>query len=102
MKYCKDCGSQIAAKAEICPYCGVRQMNSPKSKTVAGWLGILVGGLGIHKFYMGHNWMGVLYLVFFWTYVPAIVGFIEGVMYLCQSEERFEQRLASNGVIIDV
>ena len=24
-KYCKDCGSEIARKAEICPECGVRQ-----------------------------------------------------------------------------
>ena len=33
--------------------------------------------------------MGILYICFCWTYIPAIVGFIEGIMYLCSSDENF-------------
>ena len=61
-----------------------------KSKVVAGMLGIFLGGLGIHKFYMGKIGMGILYLVFCWTYVPAIIGFIEGIIYLCSNDENFQ------------
>lgn len=61
-----------------------------KNKTVAGLLGIFLGGLGIHKFYMGKIGLGILYLLFCWTYIPGIVGFIEGVMYLCSSNQDFQ------------
>ncbi|WP_246043736.1 hypothetical protein [Geomonas edaphica] len=27
MKFCSDCGAQIALKTEICPHCGVRQIH---------------------------------------------------------------------------
>lgn len=61
-----------------------------KSKVTAGVLGILLGGFGIHKFYMGKIGMGILYLVFCWTYIPAIVGFVEGIIYLCSNDENFQ------------
>lgn len=61
-----------------------------KSKVAAGILGILLGGLGIHKFYMGKIGMGILYLCFCWTFIPGIVGFIEGIIYLCSSDENFQ------------
>ena len=61
-----------------------------KSKTAAGLLGIFLGGLGIHKFYLGKIGMGILYLIFCWTYIPFLVGFIEGVIYLCSNEYNFQ------------
>lgn len=61
-----------------------------KSKTVAGLLGILLGGLGIHKFYLGKIGMGIVYIIFCWTYIPAIVGFVEGIIYLTSSDENFQ------------
>lgn len=60
-----------------------------KSKVCAGLLGLFLGGIGIHKFYLGKVGMGILYLCFCWTYIPAIVGFIEGIIYLCSSDENF-------------
>ncbi len=60
-----------------------------KSKVTAGILGILLGGFGIHKFYLGKVGMGVLYLIFCWTYIPSIVGFVEGIIYLTQPDENF-------------
>lgn len=61
-----------------------------KNKTVAGLLGIFLGGFGIHKFYMGKIGKGILYLLFCWTYIPGIIGFIEGIIYLASNEHNFQ------------
>lgn len=71
-----------------------------KSKIAAGLLGIFLGGLGIHKFYVGKNGAGVVYLLLTlllcWTIVvPSImslIGFIEGIMFLCMSDADFNNR----------
>jgi TM2 domain-containing membrane protein YozV len=96
-KFCRDCGAEIRENAEICPKCGIRQQAiSNKSKTTAGLLGILLGGLGLHKFYMNKPLWGVIYILFCWTFIPAIVGFIEGLIYLFESEEKFQSRFINN------
>lgn len=61
-----------------------------KSKVAAGILGIFLGGIGVHKFYMGKIGMGILYLCFCWTGIPAVIGFIEGIIYLCSNDENFQ------------
>lgn len=61
-----------------------------KSKIAAGILALLFGGIGIHKFYLGKVGMGVIYLLFCWTGIPAIIGFIEGIMYLCSNDHNFQ------------
>ncbi len=61
-----------------------------KSKIAAGLLAIFLGGFGIHKFYLGKTGMGILYLVFCWTYIPAMVSFVEGIIYLCSNDENFQ------------
>ncbi len=61
-----------------------------KNKYVAGILAILLGDLGIHKFYLGRIGSGILYLLFCWTGIPAIIGLIEGIIYLCTDEEKFQ------------
>jgi TM2 domain-containing membrane protein YozV len=96
-KYCRDCGSVIALRAEICPKCGVRQADPPrtqgeKSKIAAGLLALFLGGIGIHKFYLGHPGQGILYILFCWTFIPAIIAFIEGIIYLTMSDESFAQK----------
>ena len=47
-----------------------------KSRILAAVLAIFLGGLGIHKFYMGKIGWGVVYLLFCWTGVPAIVALV--------------------------
>ena len=59
------------------------------SKLVSALLAILLGVLGIHKFYLHKPVQGILYILFFWTALPALIGFIEGIVYLCMSEENF-------------
>ena len=63
-----------------------------KNRVVAGVLAILLGDLGIHKFYLGKSTVGLLYLVFCWTGIPAVVGLIEGVLYLCTDDKTFKSR----------
>ena len=60
-----------------------------KRKLIAGGLAILFGGFGAHKFYLGKTGWGVLYLIFSWTGIPFIVGFIEGVRYIFMSSDDF-------------
>lgn len=50
------------------------------SKIVYVILAILLGGVGVHKFYVGKWGMGILYLLFCWSGIPAIIGLIEGIM----------------------
>jgi TM2 domain-containing membrane protein YozV len=40
-------------------------------------LAVLLGSFGAHHFYLRRNGLGVLYLVLFWTGIPAILGIIE-------------------------
>lgn len=61
-----------------------------RSRIVAGLLAIFLGGIGAHKFYLGKIGMGFLYLLFFWTGFPEILGFFEGIIYLCSNEENFQ------------
>ncbi|MDE6275148.1 MAG: TM2 domain-containing protein [Clostridia bacterium] len=63
-----------------------------KSKVVAGILAILLGGIGVHKFYLGKIGMGILYLVFCWTGIPSIIGLIEGIMYLVADDDTFQAK----------
>lgn len=65
---------------------------APKSRVAAGLLAIFLGGLGVHKFYLGEVGLGVVYLVFVWTFIPALIGFIEGIIYLTMSDEAFAAR----------
>lgn len=60
-----------------------------KSKLVAGLLAIFLGCFGIHKFYLGKIGSGIIYLLFSWTGIPAIIGVIEGIIYLCSNDENF-------------
>jgi TM2 domain-containing membrane protein YozV len=62
-----------------------------EKKIVAGILGILLGGLGIHKFYLGYTKEGIIQIVI--TVVTcgfgSLLGLIEGIIYLTKSDEDF-------------
>ncbi len=63
-----------------------------KSKLVAGLLALLIGGLGIHKFYLGYTNAGVIQIVatIFTCGLAAIIPFIEGIIYLTKTDAEFE------------
>lgn len=51
--------------------------NVKKNPTTAVLLALFLGGIGIHKFYLNKVGLGIVYLLFCWTYIPAIIAFIE-------------------------
>ena len=63
-----------------------------RSKVVAGLLAILLGGIGVHKFYLGKQGWGLLYFIFSLTFIPAIVGFFEGIIYFTMSDKSFDAK----------
>jgi TM2 domain-containing membrane protein YozV len=95
--YCSACGAQISPQAIACPQCGHPNAVNPaatgqaKSRTTAGILAILLGSLGVHKFYLGKIGSGILYLCFSFTGVPGVIGIIEGIVYLTQTDQAFAQ-----------
>jgi len=111
-KHCYACASILDVRAELCPRCGVRQpllpampggmaltvqhpqplVRTTRNKTTAGLFALLLGGIGIHKFYLGQTAAGIVYLVFFWTFIPAFIAFIEGIIFLTMTDETFAQK----------
>jgi len=95
-KYCHACGTQIYSGAECCAQCGARQtLQSSKNqrhRVTAALFAIFLGGLGIHKFYLGYIMGGLIYLLFFWTFIPSLVSFVEGIYYLVISDADFNRR----------
>jgi TM2 domain-containing membrane protein YozV len=50
------------------------------------------GGLGIHKFYLGRIGQGIIYLLFCWTFIPMLIGLIEGIVYLTMTDDKFNAK----------
>ena len=95
--YCPNCGNAVAPGAAVCLNCGV-SLSGPsgavgdKSKIAAGLLGIFLGSLGIHNFYLGYTKKAVIQLVVslvgglitcgIATVGIEIWGLVEGIMIL--------------------
>jgi len=81
-------------------------------KLLAGITGILVGSFGIHKFVLGYNKEGVIYLIANLVIVPIIsvvtcgtgsilyvihvIPIIEGILYLVKSDEEYKATYIDN------
>ncbi|MBQ8966078.1 FTR1 family protein [Ruminococcus sp.] len=72
----------------------VMQKFKVKNKNEAGILAILFGSLGGHKFYLGKYGQGLICVAFCWSGIPALLGIIQGVHYLTETQEQFEEELA--------
>lgn len=40
---------------------------------------------GAHDFYAGKIGLGILCIVFFWTFIPATAAFIQAIVALCKT-----------------
>lgn len=89
--YCPNCGSETASGAAICLKCGMALAGAEgegKSKLTAGLLGIFLGWLGIHNFYLGRTGRAVVQLLlglFTVGIVSSVWGLIEGILILTGS-----------------
>ncbi|HEU4710642.1 MAG TPA: NINE protein [Pyrinomonadaceae bacterium] len=112
-RYCTKCGAINDDMAQFCTNCqspltpvssGYQPMQSvhpgamtdwkamgADKKIVAGILGILVGGLGVHKFILGYTTEGLIQIAItvITCGVGSIIGLVEGIIYLTKSDEDF-------------
>lgn len=63
-----------------------------KSKPTAILLCFFCGWLGIHKFYLGENVAGILYLLFFWTLIPSFIAFFEFFLLVFMTDADFDDK----------
>ena len=92
--FCPNCGQPTNAGAAVCLNCGsaltAAVSGEAKSKLVAGLLGIFLGSLGIHNFYLGYTTKAVIQLVIclvgscliIGPLVAGVWGLVEGIMIL--------------------
>jgi TM2 domain-containing membrane protein YozV len=63
-----------------------------KSKNTTALLAFLLGGWGVHRMYLGQWGLGLLYLIFCWTFIPTIIATIDFIVFLVMSEEKFNNK----------
>jgi len=72
-----------------------------KNRYLAAVLALTLGWCGGHKFYLGQPGWGIAYLLFFWSGIPALAGWIEAVWYLIMTDHQFQQRFyLSQGIML--
>jgi TM2 domain-containing membrane protein YozV len=67
-----------------------------KVAAILAFSGILLPGL--HKFYLGQPRWGIAYLLLSWTPIPKVASALEGLWYLFQDREEFEQHFNNVGI----
>ena len=88
-------------EAQYNPYAPEGQYGQ-KNRIAAGILAILLGGLGIHKFYLGYTSTGIIMLlVTLLTFgigaiVMAVISLVEGILYLTKSDYEFYETYELN------
>ena len=50
-------------------------------------LTLVLGGIGAHRFYLGQVGLGLLYLFFCWSFIPALVAFVELFLITARTRE---------------
>lgn len=66
--------------------------NVIKNKIILSLLAIFLGSVGAHKFYRGKTFQGVLYVMFCWSFLPAFIGFCEGMRYLFMPVDHYYKK----------
>jgi len=106
--FCRGCGSAIHNQAVICPQCGVatggqtgvpsgkagvNRAGGQKDKMVAVLLAFFLGGLGVHRFYLGDTGLGVLHLLT--CGICGIGALVDFIVLLAMNQAAFDQKYNS-------
>ena len=67
-----------------------------KNKDTAAILAFFLGGIGVHRFYLNQPILGVVYLLLCWTLVPLFIAFIDFIVFLSVSQEKFDLKYNLN------
>ncbi|MCV6615920.1 MAG: NINE protein, partial [Cellvibrionaceae bacterium] len=62
-----------------------------KSRVAAATLAIFTGTFGGHRFYLG-QWWGIFYLLFFWSGIPTLIGLVEAIVFLANSQHSWNEK----------
>ncbi len=87
-------GGAFQGQGHVPPYL---QKQVESNRVAAGVFGILLGGLGIHKFMLGMTTPGLIMLLssILTCGVAApimhVIGLVEGIIYLTKTDEEFHQ-----------
>jgi TM2 domain-containing membrane protein YozV len=77
-----------------------------KDKSTAAILALFMGGIGVHKFYLGRIGAGIAYLVFAFTFVPALLGLIDFFILALMDQDEFNRRYNGHslqpGVVVNM
>ena len=66
-------------------------------RIISSLLAFLLGGLGIHKFYLGYYKAGFWQLVLFFVFgISILIGIIESINYLSKTDEEFYKTYIQN------
>lgn len=96
---CQVCLNKKDGKM-YCDSCAAKP-TTDKNKIVAALLAFFLGGFGAHKFYLGQTGMGIVYLLatflgaflfFLGPIVIGIISFVEFIMFLVMSDEKFAEK----------
>ena len=80
-------------------------LEGSKSKVAAGVIAVLLGGLGMHKFYLNYTSQGltllsltivgailsIVFIGFVFLLAAWVAGLVEGIIYLSKSDEDFHR-----------
>lgn len=85
-KFNKDTKAFINGNLELAK----QKRKSKKTATILAFP--ILGSLGIHKFYLGQIGQGILYFIFSFLLIPAIISLFEFISYLSMSTEKFDSK----------
>ena len=71
------------------------RQSRPKNKTKAGLFALFLGLIGVHKFYLGHNVVGIIYIILTLSIYGVLLTFpasiIDGIIYITKSDDEFDR-----------
>lgn len=103
---CEECNTPLRgvfAARGVCAECATARyapvvaaapgaLAPTRSKGTAIMLAALLGGVGVHRFYLNRPGSGLLYLLFCWTLIPTLLGLCEAFRLAVMDDGTFQAK----------